>query len=252
MKYIYSPQHQGLVEAPLMTEPKEEDYYYKSSFLNIQGVTHFRKGDYDKDTAAYNTWLSSPPAFKVRPEDIKDFLEPIDESQFEVQYQVLKIGGWRDTTKFVYDQYMNTDCKRIVAIPKKGNESKEQSPSVERGYSEAFWKELRERFFKECTQKFGGGIKVVMTPHNIFEWFKPSLIHQPYPPLQSRTGAMSDFLNSDNEDDYGLYQEDIANDIKRLYGLLEDCPLKEHLSKWFSYTGNDLTSADNQINQTNK
>jgi hypothetical protein len=114
-KYIYSPQHQGLVLAPLMEKP---DKYF--------GPTQYKSAE-----EAYNTWLSSPPIYKVRPEDIKDFLEPIDESQFEVEYQVLTMGDWRDTTKFVYDQYTNTDCKRIVAIPKKGNESKEQIPSVD-------------------------------------------------------------------------------------------------------------------------
>jgi hypothetical protein len=125
-KYIYSPHHQGLVLAPLMTEPNQKDYW-----LTDPAFTVFNHGEFDEAMEAYNTWLSSPPIYKVRPEDIKDFLEPIDESQFEVDYQVLTMGSWRDTTKFVYDQYMNTDCKRIVAIPKKGNESKEQSPSVE-------------------------------------------------------------------------------------------------------------------------
>ncbi len=40
-------------------------------------------------------------------------------------------------------------------------------------------KELRDKFFKECTNKGNTGHlqlpKVVMAPHDLFEWFKPDL-----------------------------------------------------------------------------
>lgn len=51
-------------------------------------------------------------------------------------------------------------------------------------------------------------------------------------------GSMSSFLNSNNEDDYGLYEEDAKNDariIYETYKTMAECPLKEHLSKWFDF-----------------
>jgi hypothetical protein len=216
-KYIYSPHHIGLVLAPLMTDPTFGHYPDYESF--------------EQDFDTYNSWLSSPPIYKVRPEDIEWFSVERGEDEFEVRKQWLreKANQWLDVDMHLPINYY---CKtRIVAIPKKGNESterkialsdpsnsaclkflngggkecktlcegcfqfykmnlgnesKEQSPSVEQGYSEAFWTELRDRFFKECTDRsehypeFGDIPKVNMTPHNIFEWFKSSLIHQPY------------------------------------------------------------------------
>lgn len=50
---------------------------------------------------------------------------------------------------------------------------------------------------------------------------------------------MSDFLNSKGEDDYGLYEADADNDVKIIYETYKtmiDCPLKQHLDKWFSYS----------------
>jgi hypothetical protein len=81
-KYIYSPHHQGLVLAPLMEKHKRMENYGKALFgdgLNLTEQEHYNAEE------AYNSWLSSPPIYKVREEDIKDFLEPIDESQFEVR-----------------------------------------------------------------------------------------------------------------------------------------------------------------------
>jgi hypothetical protein len=115
-KYIYSPQHQGLVEAPLMEKPNYEQ-------------TPF--GVFGGSVELYNTWLSSPPIYKVRPEDIKDFLEPIDESQFEVVEIEDYIGGSGHTGYPTFTKF---------TIPKKGNESKEQSPSVEPDFeNDPYW-----------------------------------------------------------------------------------------------------------------
>jgi hypothetical protein len=127
-KYIYSPHHQGLVLAPLMTEPTYEScrpYPLKDAMQ------------------AYNTWLSSPPVYKVREEDIEWFSVERGEDEFEVvkrNHPIQVFGG------------MTYYEERTVAIPKKGNErsdflkswigepmndegneSKEQSPSVEQG-----------------------------------------------------------------------------------------------------------------------
>jgi hypothetical protein len=117
-KYIYSPHHIGLVLAPLMDEPR-------GPVVCDCCVCKDRKAAME----AYNTWLSSPPIYKVRPEDIKDFLEPIDESQFEI----------RTVQKYGYkEKYLlaipNQVLYGAVAIPKKGNGSKEQSPSVGKTY----------------------------------------------------------------------------------------------------------------------
>jgi hypothetical protein len=85
-KYIYNPHHQGLILAPLVDIPDADDGKYWHQYDGSpDGDWYFDKEKYDGDIAAYNTWLSSPPAFKVREEDIKDFLEPIDESQIDVR-----------------------------------------------------------------------------------------------------------------------------------------------------------------------
>ena len=44
------------------------------------------------------------------------------------------------------------------------------------------WKQLREDYFKECvTSPTGGLIKIELSPHNLFEWFKAALseLNQP-------------------------------------------------------------------------
>jgi hypothetical protein len=102
-KYIYSPRHQGLVEAPLMEKPR---YFYEQ--------THMESIEYRKRESAYNTWLSSQPIYKVRPEDIEWFSVERGE---DVDFYILK--DWSRTPI------------EVVAIPKKGNESKEQIPSVD-------------------------------------------------------------------------------------------------------------------------
>jgi hypothetical protein len=136
-KYIYSPHHQGAVLAPLMTEPNEDDFTINHSMGgDYADDIDFDQEGYNEAMEAYNTWLSSPPAFKVRPEDIKDFLEPIDESQFELEHWCKNkhaLGGketFLNKTTLDTFKYRCKDCF-LVAIPKKGNESKEQSPSVE-------------------------------------------------------------------------------------------------------------------------
>jgi hypothetical protein len=91
-KYIYSPHHLGLVLAPLMTEPNYYDYLNKITFAQAE--------------EAYNTWLSSPPIYKVRPEDIEWFSVERGEDEFEVK------DRWKDSY---------AKCE-LVAIPKKGNE----------------------------------------------------------------------------------------------------------------------------------
>ncbi len=110
MKYIYSPQHQGLVLAPLMTEPKRPYITYNGTAEDYkQFYNHWLQ---EKD---YNTWLSSPPIYKVRPKDIEWFSVERGDDEFEdVWYN---FGGFD-----IPDDY------GALAIPKKGNESKEQSP----------------------------------------------------------------------------------------------------------------------------
>jgi hypothetical protein len=160
-KYIYNPHHQGLILAPLVDIPDADDGKYWHQYDGSpDGDWYFDKEKYDGDIAAYNTWLSSPPAFKVREEDIKDFLEPIDESQFEVRDCETCGGDGKETCNnpdHGFIEAMPGDVGRIgcpvcghdpkykvpnggncedcngtgkVAIPKKGNKSKEQSPSV--------------------------------------------------------------------------------------------------------------------------
>jgi hypothetical protein len=132
-KYIYSPLHQGAVLAPLMEKPR---YFYEQ--------THMESIEYRKRESAYNTWLSSPPAFKVRPEDIEWFSVERGEDEFEVQYFVKTEsyqgeGGRLFKTLMEaekkYDEWSKYDGKlqsfayppQQVAIPKKGNESCEPS-----------------------------------------------------------------------------------------------------------------------------
>jgi hypothetical protein len=108
-KYIYSPHHQGLVLAPLMGKPD------KDRFRGIDpGFFEFDHIGYNKAVAAYNTWLSSPPIYKVRPEDIEWFSVERGEDEFEVKRSARFEAEITDGT-----------VKRF-AIPKKGNESKEQ------------------------------------------------------------------------------------------------------------------------------
>jgi hypothetical protein len=115
-KYIYSPQHHGLVLAPLMDEPTPFEEFAIKDEYDLQQYRDFKRL-YEQWEGEYNTWLSSPPIYKVRPEDIKDFLEPIDESQFEI----------RTVQKYGYkEKYLlaipNQVLYGAVAIPKKGNE----------------------------------------------------------------------------------------------------------------------------------
>jgi hypothetical protein len=44
------------------------------------------------------------------------------------------------------------------------------------------WKELREKFFKECTKidsMDGRMVKIDITPHDLFKWFKKEMTSQP-------------------------------------------------------------------------
>jgi hypothetical protein len=125
-KYIYSPHHQGAVLAPLMEKP---DKYF--------GPTQYKSA-----MEAYNTWLSSPPIYKVRPEDIEWFSVERGEDEFEV----------KRTARFEAEITEGT-VKRF-AIPKKGNESKEQRPSVEQGYSEAEVKEILANQRINCAEAY--------------------------------------------------------------------------------------------------
>jgi hypothetical protein len=154
-KYIYSPHHQGAVEAPLMTEPNQRDYW-----LTDPAFTVFNHGEFDEAMAAYNTWLSSPPIAKVRDEDKEWFSVDRDESEFERQHQILLNGEWVNCSFFVWEKDLND--KRIVAIPK---ESKEQEDSpieavrdilnyIYAGGDSPYWmlKEVQMRLEKLITQ----------------------------------------------------------------------------------------------------
>jgi hypothetical protein len=63
-KYIYSPHHQGLVEAPLMEKPdiKDNKFWVTIDFL---------EKEFNAANEAYTSWLSSPPIYKVRLEKPK-------------------------------------------------------------------------------------------------------------------------------------------------------------------------------------
>jgi hypothetical protein len=207
-KYIYSPQHQGLVEAPLMTEPKAtDDWKYLTELADRW--------------QAYNSWLSSPPIYKVRPEDIEWFSVERGEDEFEVRKQWLreKANQWLDVDMHLPINYY---CKtRIVAIPKKGNEpshyekmleekylpelsksgneSKEQSPSIDLDqvvYVPTSVKDETPPFNESVVCLSDGdnlgwfsfpGINswhVAIDDHTITHWLKKTtireLIHQPY------------------------------------------------------------------------
>jgi hypothetical protein len=141
MKYIYSPQHQGLVEAPLMTDPTFGHYPDYESF--------------EQDFDTYNTWLSSPPAYKVRTEDIEWFSVERGEDEFEVIdshkwfLSECEDCGWQGSSEKLLGggaladtgDYGDCYCPKcesrkveevntfpsyegLVAIPKKRNESK--------------------------------------------------------------------------------------------------------------------------------
>lgn len=53
---------------------------------------------------------------------------------------------------------------------------KEYASQSSEQYSEAFWKELKNEFFKACNESRYG-----LTPEQVFEWFKSSLINKPQP-----------------------------------------------------------------------
>jgi hypothetical protein len=115
-KYIYSPHHQGLVLAPLMTEPN------KDKFRGIDpGFFEFDHIGYNKEMKAYNTWLSSPPIAKVPDEHKEWFSVERDESEFEVRHQIFsREGKWLDCPKEVYERHSGLLQRetRLVAIPK--------------------------------------------------------------------------------------------------------------------------------------
>jgi hypothetical protein len=190
-KYIYSPRHHGLVLAPLMTDPTFGHYPDYESF--------------EQDFDTYNTWLSSPPIYKVRPEDIEWFSVERGEDEFEdVWYN---FGG-----------FDKPDDYGALAIPKKGNESKEQSPSVEHGYTEAFWKELRERFrdhakehlhFTDCDGRYKAGYSDAVDFS--FEWFKSSLPQRGYSEAEVRVHnkTQSGYSYRDYEEEEHLLKDRI-------------------------------------------
>jgi hypothetical protein len=144
-KYIYSPHHQGAVLAPLMEKPIPFEEFSIKDEYDLQQHRDFKRL-YEQWEGEYNTWLSSPPAFKVRPEDIEWFSVERGEDEFEVEYFVKtesyqgEGGRAFKTLREAEDKYYEWskyDGKlqsfayppQQVAIPKKGNESKEQSPS---------------------------------------------------------------------------------------------------------------------------
>jgi hypothetical protein len=118
MKYIYSPHHQGLVLAPLM-EPVEK--------INFNGIhpedQDQAAGDYCRE---FDTWLSSPPIYKVRPEDIEWFSVERGEDEFETLVEFLSHDEktWMVNIVFTKQELRYAGRPfRTVAIPKKGNES---------------------------------------------------------------------------------------------------------------------------------
>jgi hypothetical protein len=126
-KYIYSPHHQGLVEAPLMDEPRGPVVCDCCVCKDRQAAKE-----------AYGKWLSSPPIYKVRPEDIEWFSVERGEDEFEVRigYNGGK-GGYEEKYSWAIPKKGNdivvsilSDFGNRIA----GNESKEQSPSVGKTY----------------------------------------------------------------------------------------------------------------------
>jgi hypothetical protein len=196
MKYIYSPQHQGLVLAPLMTEPN----ILADEFHNENGL--FKKSKYNKHKGAYNTWLSSPPAYKVRPEDIEWFSVERGENEFETLVEFLSHDEktWMVNIVFTKQELRYAGRPfRTVAIPKKGNESKEQSPSIDLDqvvYVPTSVKDETPPFNESVVCLSDGdnlgwfsfpGINswhVAIDDHTITHWLKKTtireLIHQPY------------------------------------------------------------------------
>jgi hypothetical protein len=128
-KYIYSQHHLGLVLAPknswwLKDTPEIKAYMEECKFLYDNPEKHTMPTHrlQAKEWEAYNTWLSSPPIYKVRPEDIEWFSVERGEDEFEVRKQWLreKANQWLDVDMHLPINYY---CKtRLVAIPKKGNE----------------------------------------------------------------------------------------------------------------------------------
>jgi hypothetical protein len=192
-KYIYSPQHQGLVLAPLMDEPRGPVVCDCCVCKDRQAAKE-----------AYNTWLSSPPAFKVRPEDIEWFSVERGEDEFEVIdshkwfLSECEDCGWQGSSEKLLGggaladtgDYGDCYCPKcesrkveevntfpsyegLVAIPKKGNESKEQSPSVEQCYSESEVVELLRQQRENCVYAYLDKFK----SHGI--------LNAPTPPLKS-------------------------------------------------------------------
>jgi hypothetical protein len=211
---IYSEHHRGIVEYPLLTKPNENDFIVEDSYdqVTFDGATYYELLE------AYNTWLSSPPIYKVRPEDIEWFSVERGEDEFEVIdshkwfLSECEDCGWQGSSEKLLGggaladtgDYGDCYCPKcesrkveevntfpsyegLVAIPKKRNESKEQRPSVEQGYSEAFWKELEEKFrdhakehlhFTECDGRYKAGYSDAVDFS--FEWFKSSLPQRGY------------------------------------------------------------------------
>jgi hypothetical protein len=122
-KYIYSPHHQGLVLAPLMVKPDKSNGIFWDEYKPETGEWDFNKDMFNAHMGHYNTWLSSPPAFKVRPEDIEWFSVERGEDEFEVKelWNPISVDGVTNSGTI----YQPLD----YAIPKKGNESKEQVDS---------------------------------------------------------------------------------------------------------------------------
>jgi hypothetical protein len=78
------------------------------------------------------------------------------------------------------------------------------------------WKEFREKFFKECTKidsMDGRMVKIDITPHNLFEWFKKEMTSQP-----ASTPAIPDDQEELWEALWNLYAEvtDLEMDNKEM------------------------------------
>jgi hypothetical protein len=69
------------------------------------------------------------------------------------------------------------------------------------------WKQLREKFFNECTEERyydsltgpkGRFTAINMTPHNLFEWFKQALTHVGVPKLITKNKLINGKDNTNN------------------------------------------------------
>jgi hypothetical protein len=202
MKYTYSDPHKGLMPWPLMEEPNvhDEKYYYSPG----SEFAHFKKGAFYKDEAAYTSWLQETPLCLVRPEDIEWFSVERGEDEFEVIdshkwfLSECEDCGWQGSSEKLLGggaladtgDYGDCYCPKcesrkveevntfpsyegLVAIPKKGNESKEQSPSVEQCYSESEVVELLRQQRENCVYAYLDKFK----SHGI--------LNAPTPPLKS-------------------------------------------------------------------